>query len=125
MSDIARLSEAALWASVLSDVEAARAVKGISERTYPAGAYICHRGDRLEYWTGVITGLVKISAISESGKAMTFAGIAPGGWFGEGTVLKGEARKAYLDSAYAAPWEQIKTRAPEAYEALKAKFYAR
>ncbi len=41
----------------------------------------------------MVSGLIKISAISESGKAMTFAGAGAGGWFGEGTVLKNEARQ--------------------------------
>ena len=66
---------------------------GISARKFQAGSYICHRGDRLDAWTGVVTGLVKISAISRDGKAMTFAGVGAGGWFGEGTVIKNEARK--------------------------------
>ena len=87
------LRKVAFWADVLSDDEAARAIKGITERRYPAGSYICHRGDRLDHWTGVVAGLVKISAISHSGKPMTFANVAAGGWFGEGTVLKNEARK--------------------------------
>ena len=42
---------------------------------------------------GHITVTVTISAISRDGKAMTFAGAADGGWFGEGSVLKDEARK--------------------------------
>ena len=54
-------------------------MKGIAERQFAAGTYICHRGDRLDYWTGVVSGLVKISAISESGKAVTFAGAGAGG----------------------------------------------
>ncbi|MBI1386762.1 MAG: cyclic nucleotide-binding domain-containing protein [Rhizobiales bacterium] len=87
------LDRIAFWARMLKPDEAERARRGIVLRRFPAGHYICHRGDRLEYWTGVVTGLVKISAISASGKAMTFAGVAPGGWFGEGTVLKKEARK--------------------------------
>lgn len=87
------LRRVAFWADVLTEAEAARAIKGISERRFPAGSYICHRGDRLDYWTGVVTGLVKISAISVGGKAMTFAGAGAGGWFGEGSVLKNEARK--------------------------------
>ncbi len=66
-------------------------MKGIAERQFAAGTYVCHRGDRLDYWTGVVTGLIKIGAISESGKATTFAGAGAGGWFGEGTVLKNEA----------------------------------
>lgn len=40
-------------------------------------------------------------------------------------ALEGAARQAYLDHAYAAPWEQIKARAPESYDALRAKFYKR
>jgi CRP-like cAMP-binding protein len=87
------LRAVAFWADALTEAEAARAIGGISERRYAAGAYICHRGDRLDSWTGVVSGLVKISAISRDGKAMTFAGIGPGGWFGEGTVIKNEARR--------------------------------
>ena len=87
------LSRVAFWADALTEAEAQRVLKGIAERRFAAGSYICHRGDRLEYWTGVVTGLVKLGAIAESGKAMTFAGIAPGGWFGEGTVIKNEERK--------------------------------
>lgn len=83
----------AFWADALTAEEAERARRGITERQYPAGAYICHRGDKLDPWTGVVSGLVKISAISASGKAITFAGIGAGGWFGEGSVIKGEPRK--------------------------------
>jgi len=89
----AELRKIAFWADALTEAEAARASKGISERRFGAGTYICHRGDRLDYWTGVVSGLVKISAISRDGKAMTFAGAGAGGWFGEGTVLKNEPRK--------------------------------
>ena len=87
------LREVAFWADALTEAEAARAIAGMSERRYAAGAYICHRGDRLDFWTGVVSGLAKISAISRDGKAMTFAGIGPGGWFGEGSVIKNEPRK--------------------------------
>jgi CRP-like cAMP-binding protein len=83
----------AFWADALTEAEAQRALSGLSERRYAAGAYICHRGDRLDAWTGVISGLVKISTISRDGKAMTFAGVGSGGWFGEGSVIKNETRK--------------------------------
>lgn len=88
--DIAR---DAVWASELKEDELERARRGIVERHFPKGAYVCHRGDRLDYWTGVLSGLVKISTISHSGKAMTFAGAGAGGWFGEGSVIKDEPRK--------------------------------
>jgi len=87
------LRRIAFWADSLTEAEAARAIAGISERRFAAGAYICHRGDRLDAWTGVVSGLIKISAISRDGKAMTFAGVGAGGWFGEGTVIKNEDRK--------------------------------
>ena len=93
MGAIAELRRFAFWADALTEAEAARALAGISERKFAAGAYICHRGDQLEAWTGVVSGLIKISAISREGKPMTFAGVGAGGWFGEGTVIKGEARK--------------------------------
>lgn len=87
------LRDIAFWAHALSEEEADRARRGMTERTFPAGGYICHRGDKLDHWTGVISGLVKIGAISASGKAITFAGIGTGGWLGEGSVLKDEPRK--------------------------------
>jgi CRP/FNR family transcriptional regulator, cyclic AMP receptor protein len=90
---IKELRRIAFWADALTEAEAGRALAGVTERKFSAGAYICHRGDRLDAWTGVLTGLVKISAISRDGKAMTFAGVGAGGWFGEGTVIKNEARK--------------------------------
>lgn len=89
----AELKTVAFWADQLTEEEAERARRGISERMFPAGSYICHRGDKLEHWTGVVTGLVKIGAISATGKAITFAGIGSGGWLGEGSVIKDEPRK--------------------------------
>lgn len=83
----------AIWAGELTEEERVRAGRGLVEKRYAKGAYICHRDDRLDHWTGVADGLVKISAISRSGKAMTFAGMATGAWFGEGSVLKDEPRK--------------------------------
>lgn len=93
MTDKDDIVRSALWAGELTGEELERVRRGLMERQYPKGAYVCHRGDRLDCWTGVIDGLVKISAISASGKAMTFAGIPSGGWFGEGSVLKDEPRK--------------------------------
>ncbi len=82
-----------IWAGELTAEELERAARGTVERVYQKGVYICHRDDKLDYWTGVADGLIKISAISAQGKAMTFAGAATGSWFGEGSVLKDEPRK--------------------------------
>lgn len=83
----------AIWARELTADEAERARRGIVEKSFPKGSYVCHRGDKLDHWTGVVEGLVKISAVSRDGKAMTFAGVASGSWFGEGSVLKDERRQ--------------------------------
>lgn len=87
-----RLNEIAQWSQDLNDKERDRARRGIVEKAVAKGGYICHRGDRLEHWSGVTAGLVKVSTISRSGNAVTLAGVRAGGWFGEGTVLKNEPR---------------------------------
>jgi CRP/FNR family cyclic AMP-dependent transcriptional regulator len=38
----------------------------------------------------LIEGLLKMSSDNAQGQTMTFTGVPPGGWFGEGTVLKRE-----------------------------------
>lgn len=87
------LVQLAIWGGDLTRDEVERASRGVVDKTFVRGSYICHRGDKLDHWTGVIDGLVRIGAVSRSGKAMTFAGVASGAWFGEGSVLKDEPRK--------------------------------
>ena len=70
---------APFWLETLAPAEAERTRAGLTEKTYPPGSDVWHRGDRVEAWTGVVAGLVKISAISSDGKAMTFAGVGAGG----------------------------------------------
>ncbi|MCX7814063.1 MAG: Crp/Fnr family transcriptional regulator [Tepidimonas ignava] len=55
------------------------------------GDYICRVGRPATYWLGLIDGLLKMSNDDSRGPIMTFTGLAPGGWFGEGTALKREA----------------------------------
>lgn len=88
-----QLGSIAAWSRDLTENERDYARRGIVEKTFPKGAYICHRGDRLDAWTGVASGLIKLSTFSRSGKAVTLAGVPEGGWFGEGTVLKNEPRQ--------------------------------
>ena len=53
---------------------------------------MCRVGRPVTYWFGVLDGLLKMSNDGASGGGMpiTFTGLPPGGWFGEGTVLKRE-----------------------------------
>ena len=88
-----RLRAVAFWARELTETEIERACRGLVEKTWPAGATIVHRGDAFDYWTGVVSGLVKISSVSSTGKAISLAGMPAGMWFGEGSMLKGERRQ--------------------------------
>lgn len=88
-----RLQEIARWSHELKPDEMERARRGIVEKSYGRGSYICHRGDRFDCWAGVLSGLLKLSTDSASGKAVTFAGLPIGAWFGEGSLLKSEARR--------------------------------
>ncbi|MBI1943223.1 MAG: Crp/Fnr family transcriptional regulator [Betaproteobacteria bacterium] len=62
-------------------------------RQFPAGAHVCRRGEPAESWLGVIDGLLKLSSDSPDGRTVTFAGVPAGAWFGEGSLLKAEARR--------------------------------
>jgi CRP-like cAMP-binding protein len=86
----------ASWSRDLSEAEFEEARRGISFRSYGKNASICHVGDRLESWTGVAEGLVKMATTSKSGKTATLAGLRAGAWFGEGTVIKAEPRRYEL-----------------------------
>lgn len=88
-----RLNAIAFWARELTGPEIERACRGLVEKTWPAGATIVHRGDSFDHWTGVISGLVKISSVSPGGKAVSLAGMPAGMWFGEGSMLKAEPRQ--------------------------------
>ena len=93
MISLELLRQVAVWSKELTPEEAERARKGISEKTYSKGAYLCHQGDRFDAWASVITGLVKMSTVSDSGKQVSLAGLASGAWFGEGSILKQEPRR--------------------------------
>ncbi|MET0606165.1 MAG: Crp/Fnr family transcriptional regulator [Beijerinckiaceae bacterium] len=88
-----QLDAIAIWSRDLTDEERERARRGIFERNYAKGSYICHRGDRLDYWACVVTGLVRLGSMSAQGKTVTLAGLGPTDWFGEGSMIKDEPRK--------------------------------
>ena len=88
-----RLREIAFWSAELTDEEIEGARRGITEKAFAKGAYICHKGDKLDPWIGVISGLVRLGTVSQKGKSVTLAGMRAGIWFGEGSVLKKEPRQ--------------------------------
>ena len=88
-----RLREIAFWSGELTEEEIERTRRGITEKAFAKGAYICHKGDKLDPWLGVISGLVRLGTVSQKGKTVTLAGMRAGIWFGEGSVLKKEPRQ--------------------------------
>ena len=79
------------WLRALDAQERRVAVADLKVVQVAAGELLCRVGRPARYWFGVIDGLVKMSNDSRMGIPITFTGVPPGGWFGEGTVLKREA----------------------------------
>ena len=78
------------WLQVLTPAERAEAAAEIVVGDALPGDYVCRVGRPVTYWFGVVEGLLKMNTDSAQGQTVTFTGIPPGGWFGEGTVLKRE-----------------------------------
>lgn len=78
------------WLAALAPHEAQVAAADMRVLQADAGEYVCRVGRPVTYWFGVIDGLLKMSNDSELGLPITFTGLPPGGWFGEGTCLKHE-----------------------------------
>jgi CRP/FNR family transcriptional regulator, cyclic AMP receptor protein len=78
------------WIHLLTPKEHERAVDDLKIAQAAPGENVCRTGRPVTYWFGVVDGLLKMSTDSAEGKTMTFTGIPPGGWFGEGTALKRE-----------------------------------
>lgn len=78
------------WGKDLNAIQVDRLRQEVRERQISRGASICHAGSQVQYWKGVISGLIKMSVVSDLGRTSTFTGIAAGAWFGEGPVLRSE-----------------------------------
>ncbi len=79
------------WLKVLSPDHCAQAVSELKVTDAMPGDYVCRVGRPVTYWFGVVEGLLKMSTDNAQGQTMTFTGMPPGGWFGEGTALKRES----------------------------------
>ena len=79
------------WLPLLAPQERERAVAQLEVGDARPGDYVCRIGRPVTYWFGVVEGLLKMSTDNAAGQTMTFTGVPPGGWFGEGTALKRES----------------------------------
>ena len=79
------------WLHGLDADERRAAVDDLKVVRVGPGEMLCRVGRPATFWFGVIDGLLKMSNDTALGVPMTFTGMPPGGWFGEGTVIKREA----------------------------------
>jgi len=79
------------WLQLLTHEERAEVMPRLVVSDPVPGDYVCRVGRPVTYWFGVVSGLLKMSSDNERGQTMTFTGVPPGGWFGEGTALKRES----------------------------------
>ncbi|MBS0447276.1 MAG: Crp/Fnr family transcriptional regulator [Proteobacteria bacterium] len=78
------------WLPALDAEERDAVMRDLKVASVGTGELLCRVGKPVTYWFGVIDGLLKMSNDSALGMPITFTGMPPGGWFGEGTVLKRE-----------------------------------
>ncbi|MGF6809815.1 CRP/FNR family cyclic AMP-dependent transcriptional regulator [Paraburkholderia sp. Clong3] len=92
-ADLARQFVACAWFRALAADHQAMVLASAHAEHFEGGAWIAHRQQPSDYWIGVHSGLVKLAIYNASGRSCTLSGVPPGGWFGEGSVIKRELRK--------------------------------
>lgn len=86
------------WLHALDANEKARALADLKVVKVETGELLCRVGRPVTYWFGVIDGLLKMSNDTSMGIPITFTGLPPGGWFGEGTVIKREPYRYNMEA---------------------------
>ena len=68
------------WAQALKPAQRQRLAAEARERLVPSGMSVCRQGHRVEYWKGVVDGLIKLSVAAPDGRTSTLTGLAAGAW---------------------------------------------
>ena len=84
------------WLPLLAVEERSRIVAALDVVDALPGDYVCKIGRPATYWFGVLDGLLKMSNDASQGNSITFTGLPPGAWFGEGTLLKREVYRYHI-----------------------------
>lgn len=79
------------WLPLLTPAQRERVLQTMDVADAQPGEFVCKLGRGANYWFGVLDGLLKMSNDASRGASITFTGLPPGAWFGEGTLLKREA----------------------------------
>ena len=86
------------WLRLLADAERHQAEDALQLADAEAGEFLCKIGRPAGWWFGVVDGLLKMSNDNTSGASVTFTGVPPGAWFGEGTLLKRESYRYNIEA---------------------------
>jgi CRP-like cAMP-binding protein len=86
------------WLTVLAADDRREATAALVVVSAEPGDRVCRTGAPSTYWFGVIDGLLKMSNVSLDGTPITYTGIPPGAWFGEGTLLKREIYRYNIEA---------------------------
>ncbi|WP_066332176.1 Crp/Fnr family transcriptional regulator [Azohydromonas lata] len=78
------------WLSRLEPGAREQALASLRVVEVEPGELLCRVGRPPIYWFGVLDGLLKVGNDGAHGTTVTYMGVPPGGWFGEGTALKRE-----------------------------------
>ncbi len=92
-TDLAALYGRCRWFTALDPAHQTWVLDTSFARHFDGGATVAAREAPSAHWLGVATGLVKLAIYNASGRGCTFSGVPPGGWFGEGSVIKREPRR--------------------------------
>src|SRR6202012_6257512 len=92
-ADLPRLFATCAWFRALADEHQAMVLAHGHAEYLDSGAWVARRQQPSDYWIGVHSGLIKLAIYNASGRSCTLSGVPPGGWFGEGSVIKRELRK--------------------------------
>ncbi|MBL8350804.1 MAG: Crp/Fnr family transcriptional regulator [Burkholderiaceae bacterium] len=86
------------WLPLLSDGERRLVSGSLQVGNAEPGDRVCRFGAPSTFWFGVIDGLLKMSNVGAEGQQITYTGIPPGAWFGEGTLLKREVYRYNIEA---------------------------
>ncbi|MFM0340947.1 Crp/Fnr family transcriptional regulator [Paraburkholderia fungorum] len=92
-ADLPQLFASCAWFRALAVEHQALVLASAHAERLEGGAWIARRQAPSDYWIGVHSGLIKLAIYNASGRSCTLSGVPPGGWFGEGSVIKRELRK--------------------------------
>jgi CRP-like cAMP-binding protein len=83
---------------VLEGADLQRAQTALRIAPAQTGDRICRFGRAPTFWFGVVEGLLKMSNDTPSGGTITYMGVPPGAWFGEGTLIKREPYRYNIEA---------------------------